>query len=263
MRIIGTAASGVRAQQLAMDTVANNLANINTPGFKGGEVDFAQALAVQVGTTVATQPNGGAGGVSPSVGSGVIFNGVGTDFRLGTLVSSDNPLDLAIEGDGFFQVKLPDGQTAYTRAGDFHRDGSGQLVDSRGDVLQPALAIPRGASDIAVGADGRVSGLVNGVRQEFGQLQLVGFSNPEGLAHEGDNLFLASANSGAPQAGQAGGGAGNISLGPIKAQTLEQSNVDMATAMTDLLQAQRAYQANARLVQDGDQMWGIANSLRR
>lgn len=266
MRIIGTGASGIRAQQIAMDTVGDNLANINTPGFKGGEVDFAEALATQTGQAELAVTKAAANGSnqgSSAIGAGVVYSGISTDFRQGIQQSSANPLDLAIIGDGFFQIKLADGQTAYTRAGNFQQDGSGQLTDSRGNQLQPPITIPVTASDIAIGSDGRVSGMIDGERKEFGQLQLAGFNNPEGLIKAGENFFLASANSGAPQTGQPGSTAGNISLGNIRAQALEQSNVDLAGAMTDLLQAQRAYQMNARIVQDGDQMWGLANSIRR
>ena len=259
MRILGTAASGIRAQQVALDTVANNLANVNTPGFKEEHVSFAETLAAEVRPAGTTMLNGAQTGEALNVGSGVLYNGVGTVFRQGTFTLSDNPLDLAIDGQGFFQVRTPSGQIAYSRMGAFRVDASGQLVDEQGNLLEPAVTVPAGASDISVSPDGQISGLLNGERTIFGQIMLARFTNPDGLEKIGGSLFLPTANSGAPQSGQPGTG----NLGTIRAQALEQSNVNLAAAMTDLLQAQRAYQMNARLVQDGDKMWGLANTLRR
>lgn len=255
MRLIGTAATGIRAQQVALDTIANNIANANTPGFKEETVNFAEALAAQQRLTNAN----GTALDGLSVGAGVLYNGLGADFRPGTLVQSENPLDLAIEGEGFFQVRLANGQNAYTRAGMFQLDSSSSIVDPQGNMLDPQIKIPAEATNISVSPEGKVTGLVNGQPKELGQIGIARFSNPEGLEKLDSNLYMPTGASGVAQTGNPGSG----DLGKLRAQALEQSNVDMAKAMTDLIQVQRAYQVNARLVADGDKMWGIANSLRR
>jgi flagellar basal-body rod protein FlgG len=262
MRLIGTAESGIRAQQLAIDTIGNNLANVNTPGYKANQVDFAEALSTEVRS--GEVPKGGNTTVpTVGIGAGVIYNSIGTDFNQGTLTPTDRPLDLGIEGAGFFQVKTPDGNTAYTRVGNFQVDGSGQLADMQGNVLQPNITIPSDATDLMVGKNGEITGVVAGEEKNFGQLALAAFQNPEGLQKSNDNLFLTTVDSGTPQVGQPGSVIGNQVLGSIRSKSLEQSNVDMSASMTDLIQVQRAYQLNARLVSDGDQMWSIANSIRR
>ena len=262
MRLVGTAASGIRAQQVAIDTIGNNLANVNTPGFKANQVDFAEALSTEV-RSGKIKTGGNTGVATLGVGAGVVYNAIGTNFQQGTLASSDRPLDLGIDGSGFFQVKTPDGTTGYTRAGTFQVDGSGQLADMQGNVVQPSISIPSGATDLAVTSNGEITGVVAGTTTTFGQISLAGFQNPEGLQKNGNNLFVLTVNSGPPQVGQPGTTIGNQVLGTIRGQSLEQSNVDLAASMTDLMQVQRAYQMNARLVSDGDKMWGIANTMRR
>jgi flagellar basal-body rod protein FlgG len=263
MRLIGTAASGIRAQQVALDTIGNNMANANTPGFKANQMNFAEALSTEVRS--GNSKNAGDTGVATlGVGAGVIYSASGTNFQQGTLASSDRPLDLGIDGSGFFQVETPDGKTGYTRVGAFQVDGSGQIADLQGNVVQPSISIPTGATELSVASNGEITGVVGGVKTLFGQILLAGFQNPEGLQRNGNNLFVPTVNSGAPQVGQPGSlTAGNQILGTIRGQSLEQSNVDLATSMTDLMQVQRAYQMNARLVSDGDKMWGIANTMRR
>ena len=262
MRLIGTAASGIRAQQVAIDTIGNNMANVNTPGYKANQTDFAEALSTEV-RSANTKTAGNTGVATLAVGAGVVYNAIGTNFQQGTLAPSDRPLDLGINGSGFFQVKTPDGKTGYTRVGAFQVEGSGQLADLQGNVVQPSILIPSGATGLSVATNGEITGLVNGVKTLFGQIVLAGFQNPEGLQRNGNSLFVPTVNSGAPQIGSPGTTAGNQVFGTIRGQTLEQSNVDLATSMTDLIQVQRAYQMNARLVTDGDQMWGIANTMRR
>lgn len=261
MRLIGTAESGIRAQQVAIDTIGNNMANANTPGFKANQVDFAEALSTVV-LSGNIKTGGNTGVATQGLGSGVVYNAIGTDFKQGTLAPTDRPLDLGIDGAGFFQVKTPDGGTAYSRVGDF-QTGSGQLTDMQGNVVQPSISIPSDATNVIVASNGEIKGIVAGAEKTFGQISLVGFQNPEGLQKNGDNLFKATVNSGVPQVGQPGTTIGTLVLGTIRGKSLEQSNVDLATSMTDLMQVQRAYQMNARLVQDGDQMWGIANTIRR
>lgn len=262
MRLIGTAASGLRAQQAALDTLGNNLANVNTLGFKANQVDFAEALSTQV-TSGNTQTSGNTGSAALSIGAGVVYNAIGTDFQQGTLAPTDRLWDLGIDGAGFFQVQMPDGTTAYTRVGNFQVDGAGRLTDMQGNILQPSISIPSGAANLTVTPTGTIKGIVSGTETTLGQISLVGFQNPEGLLRNGDSLFVPTVNSGVPQVGQPGTQIGNLVLGKIRGQSLEQSNVDLAASMTDLVQVQRAYQLNARLISDGDQMWGTANSIRR
>jgi len=263
MRLIGTAASGIRAQQVAIDTIGNNIANVNTPGFKASQTDFAETLSTQVRSS-AVKTGGNTGLATLSVGAGVLYNAIGTNFQQGILAPSDRPLDLGINGSGFFQVKTPDGTTGYTRVGAFQVEESGQIADMQGNVVQPSITIPSGATDLSVTSNGEITGVLAGTKKIFGQITLATFQNPEGLLSNGNTLFVPSVNSGAPQVGQPGSKTvGNQILGTIRSQSLEQSNVDFAASMTELMQAQRAYQVNARLVSDGDKMWGIANTMRR
>ena len=263
MRLVGTAASGLRAQQIAIDTIGNNIANVNTPGFKANQMIFAEALSTEVRSGNA-KTAGNTGVATLGVGAGVIYSASGTNFKQGTLAPTDRPLDLGINGSGFFQVETPDGETSYTRAGIFQVDGSGQLADMQGNIVQPNILIPLGATKLSIASNGDITGVIDGVSNIFGQIVLAGFRNPEGLQRNENNLFEATVNSGEPQVGKPGSViAGNQVLGTIRGQSLEQSNVDLATSMTDLIQVQRAYQMNARLVQDGDKMWGIANGIRR
>lgn len=262
MRLIGTAASGIRAQQVVIDTIGNNIAHVNTPGFKASQTDFAEALSTEV-RSGNTKTAGKTGVPTLGVGAGVVYNAVETNFQQGALTPSDRPLDLGINGLGFFQVKTPDGTTGYTRAGAFQVDGSGQLTDLQGNVVQPSISIPVDVTDLAIASNGEITGVIAGAKKLFGQILLAGFQNPEGLEKNGKNLFVPTTNSGIPQVGKPGSLAGNQLLGTIQSKSLEQSNVDLAASMTDLIQVQRAYQVNARLIQDGDQMWGVANSMRR
>lgn len=262
MRLIGTAASGIRAQQMALDTIGNNMANVGTPGFKANGVNFAETLATQVLTgdpTIGGNPSG----APLSTGVGVMYNPNRTDFQQGTLVPSDSPLDIAIKGSGFFQIKNSNGVTGYTRAGNFQVDASGLLVDVQGNIVQPGVSIPLNATELSVASNGEISGTVKGVRTSFGQISLAVFENPEGLQNDGNNVFLQTVNSGAPQFGNPGSSIGNLVLGTLQGNSLEQSNVDLATSMTELIKVQRAYQLNGKMVQNGDQMWSIANAMRR
>lgn len=263
MRLVGTAASGIRAQQVAIDTIANNISNVNTTGFKANQTQFAETLSTEL-RSGNTKTVGNTGVATLSVGAGVIYNANGTNFQQGTLAPSDRPLDLGINGAGFFQVEMPDGTMAYTRVGAFQLDASGQMTDMQGNAVQPSITIPSDATDLLVTSNGEITGVVAGEKTTFGQILLVGFQNPEGLLRNGNTLFMPTVTSGAPQVGQPGSrSAGAQVLGLINGQSLEQSNVNLAASMTDLLQVQRAYQVNAKLVSDGDKMWGIANAMRR
>lgn len=281
MQILSTATSGLRAQQTALDLVADNLANVNTPGYKAAEMDFAETLSAQItagnavglansGNTANTTSNasnkaGGTGAAgNPAVGAGVLVRGTDRDLAKGIIYSAANPLDLAIDGIGFFQVSLPNGQTAYTRAGTFRLDAGGQIVDSQGHTLVPPVTVPGGSGSLTVDSIGQIKAKdAQGNEQVVGWIQLAAFPNPESLQDIGDNLFQPQADTGPVQTGQPGSTIGNLTLGSLKGQALEHSNVDLAESMVDLIQAQRAYQMNARIVQYGDQMWSLANSIRR
>lgn len=264
MRLVGTAASGLRAQQIAIDTIGNNIANVNTTGFKSNQMNFAEALSSEV-RSANTNTDENTGAATVGVGAGVIYSASGTNFKQGTLAPSERPLDLGISGSGFFQVETPEGKLCYTRAGAFQVDGSGQLADMKGNIVLPSISIPLDAKEVTVGTNGDITGVIDGESIIFGQIVLAGFQNPEGLQRIENNLYEATVNSGQPLVGQPGsvGEDGNQILGTIRSQSLEQSNVDLAVSMTDLMQVQKAYQMNARLIQDGDKMWGIANAMRR
>ncbi|MBE3583197.1 MAG: flagellar basal-body rod protein FlgG [Limnochordaceae bacterium] len=261
MRSLWTAGSGMIAQQFNIDTIANNLANVNTVGFKRSRVDFQDLLYQTVRfagspVTAGTQiPTG------LQVGHGVRPVSTQKIFTTGTFKQTDNPLDLMIEGDGFFQVLMPDGQLAYTRDGAFKIDGQGRLVTSDGFVVQPEITIPPDAVSVNVGTDGTVSVLTSGNNQpqNLGQLQLARFINPAGLRSMGRNLFAATAASGAPMTGAAGlDGLGSIAQG-----YLEMSNVQVVEEMVNMILAQRAYEVNSKAIQASDEMLQTANNLRR
>lgn len=266
MRLLGTAASGIRAQQVALDVIGDNLANANTTGFKANQPDFAEALANELRPAGMTM-NGSSVGANLNVGAGVLYNGIGVDFKQGTFQTTDRPLDAAINGSGFFEVTTANGDKAYTRDGNFQIDAAGNLCDQSGNwvsmVNEQGEALPSGsllnAQDPEIGSDGVVTANLDGEKMTFGQIPIAVFPNQEGLQKIGSNLYVISPTSGAPQFSQAG----TMGAGSIQSKSLEASNVDVAANMTDLIQVQRAYQLNSRMVSNGDQMWGIANSLRR
>ncbi len=239
----------------------NNLANVNTSGFKKSRVDFQDLLYTSLrfaGTPViqgAQIPTG------LQVGHGVRPVATQRIFTPGSFKQTDNPLDLAIEGNGFFQVLLPDGTVAYTRDGSFKKDSNGRLVTSDGFPVEPEIVIPQDAMQISVGTDGTVTVTLAGQAepQQLGQLQLARFVNPAGLSSIGRNLFLPTASSGAPITGTAGlEGFGNIAQGFV-----EMSNVQVVEEMVNLITSQRAYEVNSRAIQAADDMLQTANNLRR
>lgn len=261
MRSLWTAASGMIAQQFNIDSIANNLANVNTVGFKRSRVDFQDLLYQTVRYAGSPVSAGAQLPTGIQVGHGVRPVSTERIFTTGTFKQTDNPLDLLIEGDGFFQVLLPDGTTAYTRDGALKIDGQGRLVTSDGFTLQPEITIPADAVSINVGTDGTVTVLVSGSNQpqNLGQIRLARFINPAGLRSLGRNLFAATAASGAPQEGTPGlDGLGNIAQG-----YLEMSNVQVVEEMVNMILAQRAYEVNSRAIQASDEMLQTANNLRR
>lgn len=261
IRALYSASSGMQAQQLNLDTIANNLANVNTTGFKRTRVDF-QDLLYQTFRAPGTQ--GTQGNIVPTgiqVGHGSRAVATQRIFSQGDFQQTENPLDLVIEGDGFFQVQRPDGTTAYTRAGAFKKDGTGRLVTSDGFALQPNLIIPADAKNVTIGSDGTVSITTasSTTATQVGTIQLAQFVNPGGLLSVGRNLFTPTAASGSPVVGNPGvQGLGTLSQG-----FLELANVKVVDEMVAMITSQRAYEANSKAIQTADEMLSISNSLRR
>ncbi|MBI2889669.1 MAG: flagellar basal-body rod protein FlgG [Nitrospirae bacterium] len=262
IRSLYTSATGMSAQQLNVDVIANNLANVNTTGFRRSRVEFQDlfyqtlrapgAPSVLLGTEV---PMG------LQVGLGVRPVGTSKIFLQGTFEKSNNPFDIAIEGNGFFQVQKPNGEIAYTRAGSFSPDSQGRLMTPDGLLLSPELAVPSDAVQVSIEKDGTVSALIDGeiTPVELGTVELARFVNPGGLQSVGDNLFLPTAASGEPIVGIPGEeGFGQLSQG-----FLESSNVNTVEELVHMILAQRAYELNSRVVQASDEMLQTANGLKR
>jgi len=261
LRALWTAAAGMKAQQLFIDTIANNLANVNTTGFKKSRVDF-QDLLYQTVTIAGTKaPGGGQLPVGIQIGHGVQPVAIERLFTQGEITETKNPLDLVIEGDGFFQVLQPDGSIAYTRDGAFKLDKDGRLVTANGLPLEPEIIIPPEATNISISHDGTVSVLTPGATapQEVGKIILAKFINSAGLKSIGYNLYKTTDASGEAITGTPGlEGFGTISQG-----FLEMSNVQVVEEMANMIIAQRAYEINSKAIQTTDEMLRIANNLRR
>ncbi len=256
-----TAATGMSAQQTNVDVIANNLSNVNTAGFKKSRVDFEDLLYTILkspGTPIAgTQvvPTG------IQLGHGVKVVAISKQFSQGDFMQTENPLDILIEGPGFFQITMPDGTIAYTRDGAFKLDQDGNLVNSEGMYLEPQITIPPDAKEITIGIDGTVSVLLPGqtTPQVVGNIQLVRFVNPAGLKAIGMNLFLPTEASGDPIVGTPG----DNGFGLLRQGFLEMSNVKIVDEMVNMIVAQRAYEMNSKAVQTADEMLQIANMLKR
>jgi flagellar basal-body rod protein FlgG len=246
------AKTGLDAQQTRMDVVSNNLANANTTGFKSSRASFQDLMYQNVRqpggqTTEQTQAPSGL-----MLGTGVRVVGSEKLFTQGNLQQTGNALDLAIEGRGFLQVTMPDGTVAYTRDGSLHQDQNGQIVTASGYALDPAIVIPQNAQSVTIGTDGTVSAKLPGqaAPQQIGTIQLADFINPAGLQPSGDNLYLETASSGAPQIGQPGlNGLGTVAQG-----SLESSNVNVVEQMVDMIETQRTYEMNSKAISAADSM---------
>ena len=261
-RALYTAASGMLAQQLNLDNVANNLSNSSTAGFRRRRLQFQDLIyqnLVMPGSA-ATQNTTVAAGLQIGLGTRTAASEV--IQAQGDFTTTGNPLDLAIQGEGFFQVKMPNGDTAYTRAGMFHLDNQGNMVTADGNPLDPAITIPADATNVTIGSDGTVSVTQPGQTQsqQVGTIQLANFQNPGGLNSIGGNLYLATTASGDPIVANPGGSEG---LGTLQQGMLEQSNVDVVQEFIQMILAQRSYEANSRVVTAADQMLQQLNSLSR
>ncbi|HHW10165.1 MAG TPA: flagellar basal-body rod protein FlgG [Firmicutes bacterium] len=261
MRSLWIAASGMAGQQFNIDTISNNLANVNTAGYKRSRADFQDLLyqTIRVAGTPAT--TGAQVPTGIQIGHGVRQVATQKIFTQGAFKQTDNPFDLVIEGDGFFQVLLPDGTIAYTRDGAFKKDSQGRLVTSDGFLLEPEIIIPPGAADISVAADGTVTVIFNDQErpQNIGRIELARFVNPAGLRSWGRNLYLPSAGSGEAIVGTPGlDGLGSLAQGFV-----EMSNVQVVEEMVNMIISQRAYESNSKAIQASDDMLQTANNLRR
>lgn len=261
LRTLWIASSGMQAQTLNIDVISNNLANVNTSGFKKSRADF-QDLLYQI-----VRPAGVSSAQGTEVPTGIQI-GLGTRpvatqkiFTQGNFQQTGNELDIAIEGSGFFQVLQPNGETGYTRAGTFKVDSEGRVVTSDGFPLEPEMSIPAESLSVSIGTDGTVSILQAGETEpsEIGTLQLVRFPNPAGLKSIGRNLHLPTKASGDEMTGTPGEeGFGTIAQGYV-----EMSNVSVVEEMVNLITAQRAYEINSKAIKTGDEMLQIANNLKR
>ena len=260
IRALYSAASGMSAQELAVDNIAHNLANANTVGFKSRQIQFQDLLyqtIVQPGAAAGAQtvvPTGLQVGLGTRAASNEIV------MTQGNFANTSNPLDLAIQGTGFFQILQANGQLAYTRAGSFHLDKTGNVVTLNGLQLQPQLTIPAGALTITVAQDGTVSYTLPGqtAAQQGGQIQLATFQNAAGLNSLGMNLYTPTDASGDATVGNPGGPEG---LGTLLQGYTEQSNVSVVDEFVNLIMSQRSYEANSRVVTAADQMYQKVNTM--
>lgn len=249
LRAFSTAATGMTAQQMMVDVTANNLANINTTGFKRSQIDFQDLLYIKMREAGAEVASGIKSPGGMEIGSGVRAASTVKVFTLGELVSTGRNLDLAIMGDGFFQVTLANGDTRYTRDGALQKNADGQLVTTTGYTIEPGITIPSDAT-VDIGKDGSVTVTSAGTQSVMGPIELVRFPNPSGLSSEGDNLLAETEASGTPTTGTAG----ENGFGTLQSGFLEKSNVQMVTELVNLITAQRAYEVSSRTIKAGDEM---------
>lgn len=259
MRALWSSSTGMEAQQLKIDVISNNLANVNTSGYKTARAEF-QDLLYQ--TQKAPGTNNAAGQTMPGglqLGLGVRTVGVQKIYTEGDFSNTSNELDIAIEGDGFFQITLPNGELAYTRAGSFRKNNEGTIVTSDGYALEPEIAVPNDATEITIGADGTVTVVQAGQTgtEEIGQIQTVNFANPAGLRSIGRNLLMETESSGTPTIGTPG----EDGLGTLAQGFLELSNVNLVEEMVNMIVAQRAYEMSSRVITTADAMLQAATRV--
>jgi len=262
LRAMYSAASGMTAQQMNVDNIANNLANSGTAGYKQRRAQFQDLLyqsIVQPGTAASQQtvvPTGMQVGLGTRAASNEII------FTQGAFSETDNPLDMVIQGNGFFQVRRPSGELAYTRDGSFHLDKDGNVVTQNGDALEPQINIPADAQQVTIAKDGTVSYTLPNqtAAQQAGQIQIAGFQNPSGLNSLGGNLYAPTDASGDAVVDVPGGQRG---LGSVMQGYVEQSNTSIVNEFINLIQAQRGYEANSKVVTAADEMYQLVNNLTK
>lgn len=261
LRSLFIAATGMEAQKFNIDVISNNLANVNTTGFKKSRADFQELIYQNLRNPGATSAEGSQVPSGIQVGLGVKPVAVQKIFEQGDFVKTGNTLDLVIEGDGFFQILMPDGTVAYTRSGAFKLDSEGRVVNSDGYPLEPGITVPADTINITVSANGKVSVLQPGSSApvEIGQIELARFINPGGLRAIGKNLYLPTASSGEATTAYPN----NEGFGTIAQGFLEMSNVNIVEEMVNMIVSQRAYEINSKAVQASDDMLQIVNNLRR
>lgn len=262
IRAFHTAASGMIAQQFVVDNTANNLANVNTTGFKKSQVDFQDLIYLNLRQPGTEQIQGQQVPTGLQIGNGVRVAGNTKLFTAGTITPTGDPLHVAIEGEGFFQITFPDGTLRYTRDGTFLKNANGDLVTSDGFFLSPRITIPQDAVSISIGTDGTVSVTTAGApttSSTVGQIQLARFPNPPGLSSEGRNLYRDTPASGTATTGQPT----QNGLGLLRQGFLEGSNVEVVSELVNLLLAQRAYEFNTKAIRVSDEMLSATNDLVR
>ena len=262
MRALYTAATGMMAQELNVQVISNNIANVRTNGYKRQRVHFQDLLYEHMrraGSATSDQGTQAPAGVF--VGSGVKTAATGRVMGQGNLTQTEKTYDLALRGEGFFRVRMPDGRTSFTRDGSFDLDAQGQLVTKDGFVVEPGITVPQNATSVTISAQGQVQALIPGqtAPQDLGQLQLSRFVNKVGLESIGDNLFVETAGSGPPIDGNPGG----EGFGTLQQAYLEESNVNAVVEISSLIAAQRAYEMNSRVITATDQMMQATSQLFR
>jgi flagellar basal-body rod protein FlgG len=261
VRALYTAASGMEAQQLNIDTIAHNLANINTAGFKLRKAQFQDLLYQTIRQAGAANTATTDIPVGLQVGLGTKPVATQIIFTQGDFASTENPLDIVIQGQGFFQIRQTNGQIAYTRNGNFHLNRDGNMVTTEGDLMDPQITIPQDQTGITIGSDGTVSVTQAGQSQpqQVGKIEIATFQNPSGLENIGKSLFLPTQSSGDAVPGTPG----ENGLGTILAGYVEQSNVSVVEEMVNMIVSQRAYEANSKVIRAADDMFSEANNIVR
>lgn len=260
LRALYTASTGANAQQLNIDIISHNVANVNTTGFKKSRAEFQDLLSQTYQAPGSLTEQGTTEPVGIQVGLGVVTSATQKVFLPGSIVQTGNPLDMAVQGEGFFQVLMDSGQVAFTRDGTFKQDANGTVVTSDGNPLQPGLTVPSDTTEIVIGLNGTVSVRQAGSQNlnQIGQIQLVRFSNPAGLESIGRNLFVNTPASGDPIQGTAG--QGEFAKTTLNQGYLENSNVQIVEELINLITAQRAFEANSNVIKASDEVLQITNN---
>ncbi|MBD3346727.1 MAG: flagellar basal-body rod protein FlgG [Chitinivibrionales bacterium] len=261
LRSMYTAATGMECQQLYMDTISHNLANVNTSGFKRQKIEFHDLMYQTLREPGVRNFEGSMSPAGIEVGLGVKTAATNRIFEQGSINATSNQMDLAVEGEGFYQVMLPDGGVGYTRDGSFKLSSDGSLVTSSGFYLEPQIVIPEGAQEFSVSPEGRVSVILPGedTSTEIGQIELARFINPSGLKAIGGNLFAETEASGVPIVGLPG----ELNMGHVKQGAIEASNVQIVEEMVNMINAQRAFEIVSKSIQVSEEMLQVTNNLKR